>query len=381
MDLNIYQQIFKQLSLAKKVLIALPETLTADALSAGLALQLFLQKMEKDAEVLSSGSVPLNLSFLPGLEEIKREILGGNSLAVILDTSVNQLEELSYQTHQNQTHIFLKAKTGNFAPEDVSFSTEKFPVDAIIILEADSLEDLGELFEKNANLFYEAPKINISNKASNQYFGAINLVDISSSSVSEVVASLFEKFERQLVDEDIATCLLTGIVAKTNSFQRVDTTPSAFVRASELIALGGRHSEIVRHVYKTKPLTVLKLWGRALARLKQDESLSAAYAVISQSDLEKSGAGLSDLPLVLSELFAVISEQKFVGLLVQSKEGPVNLLGVLHPASLTDKFKDFFTCIKFKQSDSVGVRFFQAQLPGLILAEAEVKLLEALGNL
>src|SRR6202042_3084276 len=129
--------------------------------------------------------------------------------------------------------------------------------DLIIVLEAGSLENLGKIYEQHTDVFFETPKINIDNKANNEYFGAINLVDVTATSVAEILAELLQKYEDQLIDEDVATCLLAGIISKTHSFQHVLTTPKAFLKASELVALGGRQQEVVKHIYKTKSLPLL----------------------------------------------------------------------------------------------------------------------------
>ena len=159
MEPEISQQIFQQLTLAKRILVVLPQILTADALSSGLALKMFLQKMEKEVEIVSSGKIPTDLAFLPGAQDIKREFRKSNSLALVLDTTNSKLEELSYQVHESEVHIFLKAKTGSFAPEDITFASEKLPVDAIVTLDVSSLEDLGAIFEQNTSLFYRRQKL------------------------------------------------------------------------------------------------------------------------------------------------------------------------------------------------------------------------------
>ena len=163
----------------------------------------------------------------------------------------------------------------------MSFSAEKFPVDLIFVLGAKSLEDLGGLYEQNTDLFFETPKINIDNRAENEYFGQINLVDITVTSAAEILAELLQKYEEQLMDQDIATCLLLGIISSTRSFQHVQTTPKAFLKASELVALGARQQEIIKNIYKTKSLPLLKLWGRALARMKILEDEKIVYSILS----------------------------------------------------------------------------------------------------
>jgi nanoRNase/pAp phosphatase (c-di-AMP/oligoRNAs hydrolase) len=336
MELTSEQQIFDLLRKSNKILIVLPEILTADSLGAGLALRLFLSRMQKDVSVASSGALPESLKFLPGAEFLQNQVSGGKSLVISVDTSVKKMEEVSYQTSGEKVNIYLKSKNAQFGPEDLSFSAEKSPVDLIFCLGAKSLEDLGSLHEQTADLFFETPKINIDNKPANEYFGQVNLVDVTASSVAEVLAEVLQKYEEQLLDQDIATCLLAGIIAQTNSFQHVQTTPKAFLKASELISLGGRQQEIVKNIFKTKSLSLLKLWGRALARMKTHNE--AAYSLLNFADFEKAGASVEDLPAVLKEFVDNTGSYKIIAILAETAKDTVKFLGALHEQIPTEKF-------------------------------------------
>ncbi len=291
MELSTHQQIFDQLNKAKNILVVLPKNIDADTTGSALALRLFLQKLEKNVEIVSSAPIPKECQFLPGAGEIKTAMSSSQSFVVIVNAEPKGLDELSYETLDGKVHIFLKAKQGAFTQEDVSFDSEKPAVDTIVILGSASLEHVGSLFEQHADVFFNTPKINIDNKPENEYFGAINLVDINATSIAEILSNLFAAYETQLIDEDIATCLLTGIITKTNSFQHVHTTPQVFLKASELVSLGGRQQEVVKYVYKTKSFALLKLWGRALARLKTEEDRQMVYSLLNLGDFERSEAG------------------------------------------------------------------------------------------
>src|SRR5436853_1425669 len=104
MELSPEQQIFEQINHANKIVIALPEVLTADAVASGLAFSLFLKKQEKDVVVLSAGKLPESLKFLPGSSLISSEIGSGKSMVIIVDTSVKKLDEISYQTEENKVN-------------------------------------------------------------------------------------------------------------------------------------------------------------------------------------------------------------------------------------------------------------------------------------
>src|SRR3989344_3204673 len=257
MEQSPQKSVFDSINKAHRILIALPSNANGDAVGSGLALYSFAKKLDKEPEIVTASQAPL--------------------------------DELSYEGKPDRVDIFLKPKTGKFSATDVSFKNARFPYELIITLHAPSLDNLGEIYEKNTDLFFETPIINIDHHPNNEYYGEINHVDLTATSTAEIVASLIEEFESGLMDEHIATSLLTGIIVETNSFQHVKTTPKAFLKASQLIAQGGRHQDIIRELYKTKSISLLKLWGRALARLREIKELAMIYSLVNAQDIEKTG--------------------------------------------------------------------------------------------
>jgi nanoRNase/pAp phosphatase (c-di-AMP/oligoRNAs hydrolase) len=299
---------------------------------------------------------------------------------VVVDTSKKQLEELSYETSDTKASIFLKAKDGQtFSPEDISFGKERAPYDLVFTLDAASLNSLGGLFEQNPEVFYETPKINIDHKAENEFFGAVNLVDLSATSVGEILAQVFEKFEEQLVDEDIATCLLTGIISKTDSFQHARTTPRAFLSASQLIALGGRQQDIVQSLYKTKPLSFLRLWGRVLARLKGEDNQNLMYGVLNDQDFEKAGASPSDLPQALVDLLANVAGKLVVAILAPQNGNSIAFIA-LHNSVPEERLYSLGLPKTTTQLSPYPYKLLEFSLPEKI-SEVENKLVESVKGL
>lgn len=382
MELSLAQQIFAQVKSAKKILVALPEQADADAVAGGLGLFLFLRKLGKEVTVASSGELPAALDFLPGSNEIRRDLDSRKSLVVTLDTSSKPLDEISYQAEPAKVSIFLKPKAAMFTAQDITVAEDKFPLDLIFLLGCQSLESAGALFERHADLFFETPKINLDHQAGNSLYGSVNLVDVSLSSLGELLHGLLAQFESATVEADIATCLLAGIIAKTNSFQRAQTTPKAFLAASELIGLGGRQQEVIKHIYKTKPLPLLKLWGRALARLKTQDSRRTSYSFLTPSDFERSGAQLDQSPAVLKELLENIPSQNIVVLAVERLEGRPLAWMAFRPEINQDKF--LAACGATKQSALEACppySLVSAVLPESSLTEWESRLISAIDQL
>ncbi|MDP2932507.1 MAG: DHH family phosphoesterase, partial [bacterium] len=279
-DISIQQQIFESLNKANRILIPLASSPSGDSLAAALAMYSFLKKLNKEPWLVSFGSVPDRFDFLPQHHEVRDNLEQTRGFVVSVRTEAAPLDELSYHLdEQSQTlNIFLRPKEGHYEPSDVSFKSDKFPYDLVMVLGQPSLDTLGRLYDENTDLFFETPIINIDHHANNEHFGEINLIDITATSTTEILVEMLENFEAGLIDADIATNLLAGILIETNSFQHVKTTPKAFLKASSLISMGAEQQEIIRHLYKTKSVSLLKLWGRALARLKEIPALGLSYS-------------------------------------------------------------------------------------------------------
>ena len=127
--------------------------------------------------------------------------------------------------------------------------------------------------------------------------------------------------EKPLIDEDIATALLTGIITDTGSFQNANTTPKSLTCAAQLVAAGGRQQEIIRHVFKTKPLSTLKLWGKILEKVRLDADSRFLWSKISRADFIESGASDTETSGVIDELLKSAPEIDFALLLVERADG------------------------------------------------------------
>lgn len=362
------KQIIDAINKGGRILVALPQNPNGDALGAGLALFDFLKKLEKEPEVVSGAPDLSAYAFLPGTQEVKRELRVFQSFVVSVSTASAELDELSHEVKPDRVDIFLKPKKGKFSPRDVSFHNAKFPYDLIITLDSPSLEHIGPVYEQNTDLFFETPVINIDHHPNNEHYGEINLVDLTATSTSEILAGLIENFEASLIDENIATNLLAGIIVETNSFQHIKTTPKAFLRASNLISLGGKHQEIMRELYKTKSISVLKLWGRALARLKEVDELHLTYSLLSFSDLLKSGATTEDVLGVMRELVANLSEQKIILLFAEKQSQEIVGYFHLHPTVRSQVFSAALS----GQMLNGSLGMFKIKGKGLLEIEKEV---------
>jgi nanoRNase/pAp phosphatase (c-di-AMP/oligoRNAs hydrolase) len=290
---------------ASNILIVLPNNPTTDAIAASLALFLALEKLKKKSKIVCNKfSLPASHTFLPKSSEIISDLTTLRKFVITLDTSKTKVEELSYDFDKDKQrlNVYITPKNGFFEGRDITTSAGMYEYDLIYVLDAVDLDSLSKLFENNAEFFYHTPVVNIDHNPSNEYFGQINLVDLTATSSSEIVFELVKQMGENILDEHMATNLLTGIISKTKSFRTPSVTPKSLAVASLLIASGARREDIITNLFQTKNITTLKLWGRVLARLKETCRQRFVWSLVSRQDFESSGAGEEVLAGVIDEL-------------------------------------------------------------------------------
>ncbi|MFA5163627.1 MAG: DHH family phosphoesterase [Patescibacteria group bacterium] len=311
--LNQEQQIFKQIEKANNIIIVFPKIADGDVLACALAWLLFLKKLDKKVEIV--GGQPLSLktwSFLPGSSEIKENIDNLRNFIVSLDIKNAKVGQIKYLVENNQLNFIISPKSGWFTPEDVSASASGFKHDLILSLGTADLESLGDAYDQNVEFFYKTTIINIDNHPDNEEYGQINFIDLNSLSLTEASFHLFKAYQEKNIDEDIATCLLAGIIAKTKNFKTPNLTPRILLNSSDLINLGARREEITDRLYRSKGLNVLKLWGRALETLQAEAGNHLIWSILNKENLPPNYNPENDLNDIIDELIINIPEAKII---------------------------------------------------------------------
>lgn len=319
--LNQEQQIFEQIKKANNILITFGKTWNGDSVASALAMFLFLKKLDKNAiiaaEKFDSGKL---FSFLPAFGEIKNTVDNLRKFIISLDISNTKVEQIKYKIEENNLNFIISPKDGFFTHDDISSCAGGFQYDLIIAIDAPDLESLGGIYDSDTEFFYKTPIINIDRHSGNEEFGQINFIELTAVATSEVVFSLFESYSRDLIDEDIATCLLAGIISETKSFKTPNVTPKALLTVSQLISIGARREEIVNYLYRSKPINVLKLWGRVLARLSSSEDSKLVWSVLTSMDFAKTNSSEKDLDDVIGELIISIPQARVIVLIYENTD-------------------------------------------------------------
>lgn len=250
---------------SKKILLTTHEGTDGDDLGSALAIYWYLLQAGKTAEVVISGGVPTNLSFLPG-SNVVTEDLADPQFDLLITFGCNKMERTGLRFLQNTKNRI----------------------------------------------------INFDHHPDNTNFGTVNVVDPDTSAVAELIY-YFLKFADAEITKEIATCLLTGIFTDTGGFKHANTTSSALQAAAELLKKGARIDKIALQTMGHKKPAAIKAWAKGLENARFDNEKKMVFSVFTEEDLKEIGASDEDLDGFV-ELLNNIPQAKFALVLRQDGE-------------------------------------------------------------
>jgi len=327
------QQIFAAIKRSSAPLLVLPQGAGVDGFASALGFSKIIEGLGKKAEIVSAGNtIPTNLEFLNGIEQVKPNIENLRNLMLEINTSKTNLKNFEHEDKNGRLLICLTPHQGSWNEKDVQISHSEYRHDLIICLGAADLESCAHIYHDHKDFFFRTPIINIDHSANNEHFGQINHVDITSSAIGETCFDLVCAINPTLIDAEIATAFLTGMIAKTRSFRTPHITSKNLETASRLVSAGGRRQEIVRNLFQTRSVSTLRLWGRALARLKSDQVSKIVWTLLSQQDFLHAGAKEEDLPDVIDELISNSPDANVIVVLYENSERHIcGIIRAEHP--------------------------------------------------
>ncbi len=156
-----------------------------------------------------------------------------------------------------------------------------------LILDLSAWNQLGDMADYIRH--FPGPRLVIDHHVSQDDLGAVFLKDTSAEATGILVKSALAALGGSLTRE-VATGLLTAIAMDTGWFRHTNTRPRTLRAAAELIESGAEIAAIYRDLFERNTLGRLRLMGETLSGLKTELDGRIAYATISRTDLERTGA-------------------------------------------------------------------------------------------
>lgn len=252
---NPKQLIIERIRQSTNILVAVSANPSVDALSGALALALTLNKMDKHATAVFSGAIPPAMEFLNPGKTFEHSVDSLRDFIISLDKE--KADRLRYKVEDDVVRIFITPYRTTISEKDLQFSQGDFNVDLIIGLGVEKREDLDKAIVAHGRILHDATVMTINADGRQSSLGAVDWHETNVSSLCEMLVSMTEGFQQPgLLDQQIATALLTGIVAATDRFSNEHTTPKVMTMSAQLMAAGANQQLIANNLIKATQISV-----------------------------------------------------------------------------------------------------------------------------
>jgi phosphoesterase RecJ-like protein len=174
-------------------------------------------------------------------------------------------------------------------------------VQLVVFFDAGSLERSGNAVRHIAD---HATIVNIDHHPSNSRFGDLNIIDPEASAVGQMCLQMLDHFGWEITPT-MASNLYTAIMTDTGGFRHENTSAETLGDASRLAALGANPSHTATMVYKSRPLTTLRLSALCLASMQVELDGRLAWAKVTRQMLRKAGAVMAESEGIIDTLNSI----------------------------------------------------------------------------
>ena len=224
---------------ANKIAIFTHISPDGDAIGSSLSMYMGLKSLKKEVDIITD-EYSKCFSFLPELENIKKETNEDYDLAIALDCATKP-----------------------------------------------RLYDPTNAYDKAKN------SINIDHHASNTYFAKYNYVEGNSPAACKTLIKILKRLGISITKE-IGTCLMAGIITDTGGFRYNTVDDETFEFAAQMLDLGVDISNIYYRTFDVKTKPQFMLSSIATSRLNFYTKDKIAVTYITQDDFKKVNASVGD---------------------------------------------------------------------------------------
>ncbi|MDQ5886224.1 MAG: hypothetical protein QG628_621 [Patescibacteria group bacterium] len=246
------QDLIEQLKKANNVLVTVNSNPSVDQLSAAIGLTIILNKLGKHATAVYSGATPSTIEFLQPEKTLEKNTDSLRDFIIALDKA--KADKLRYKVEDKFVKIFITPYHTSLSENDLEFSQGDFNVDVIVALGVHQREELDQSIIAHGRILHDAVTVSVNNKKTAE-LGALNWFQADASSLCEMVVGLIEPLQgdKTLLDSQTATAFLTGVVAETERFSNVKTTPHTMNISAILMKAGANQQLIASKLEVPKP--------------------------------------------------------------------------------------------------------------------------------
>lgn len=262
---KVDQQVAEKLGQSQRIMVVSHVRPDADALGSVLGLGLALKNEGKTVQMVSEDGTP-GFEYLPQIDLVKREPEGEQDFIVVVDCS---------------------------DPKRV-----------------------GHVLDR-----YGKPDLVVDHHKTNLYFGTYNIVEPEQVATAGILYDHMSEWGLN-IDQEVATCLLAGIIGDTIGFRTSNVNSSALRTAAALMDLGADLTRIYREELVLRSFKAARYWGSGLNRLQQDNGIVwTSLTLKDRNSIRYPGNDDADLVNILSS----VREAQIAVIFVEQSQNDVKI--------------------------------------------------------
>jgi hypothetical protein len=267
-DAKVKQQIVEKIKSSTNILVTVSNNPSVDDLSAALGLTALLNKLDKHATAIFSGAIPPAITFLDPTKVFENTADSLRDFIIALDKE--KADHLRYKVEGDVVKIFITPYHTTITSDDLEFSQGDFNVELVLALGVANQDSLDAALAAHGRILHEVTVATFSAGEQTSRLGSIDWRDESASGLCEMVTSISDalKTDKPLLDKQISTALLTGIVASTDRFSNTRTTSRVMTMAAQLMAAGADQQLIAARLQESHAIN-------SLSAIPKDEKVEA----------------------------------------------------------------------------------------------------------
>lgn len=221
---------------AQKILVVLPQKPVFDQVAAALALGLSLEETGKGVSFVCPSPMTVEFNRLVGVDRIAGKVQG-TDLIISFNYPSEQIEKVSYNDDSGKPNLVVQPKVGSppLSEKLAVFSYAGVGADLVIAV---GLQNPAQL-NINGQDLSQGTVLNVDSDPNNFSFGQINVVDLETSSISEIVLGIIVGLSLPL-GVDIAQNVLLGIWRNTQGLTSIKTQADAYEAVAVCLRTGAQ---------------------------------------------------------------------------------------------------------------------------------------------
>ncbi|MDO4978973.1 MAG: hypothetical protein Q4E47_02355 [Candidatus Saccharibacteria bacterium] len=244
---DLVAKVADKVNASENILVALSRDPNVDEMSAAIAISMILDQMGKHVTAIYSGETPNTLEFLKPDDTFEKNTNSLQDFIIAIDK--NKADHLRYKIEGDYVKVYITPYRTVISEKDLEYERGDYNVDLVITFNVDSGETIDGALEEYGRIMHDATAVNITTSVPG-HFAETEWADPAASSVCEMVMVLADKMGFKDYSAEIATALLTGIVAATERFSNNRTTPDTMSLASKLMGAGADQQLISSNIMK-----------------------------------------------------------------------------------------------------------------------------------